>query len=116
MASTAPRVMTLTGPSGGPDERRVAQRDRVLRGGYVVFNGGRTTISCTVRDISATGAKIDVASATSIPTRFELDLPGALRFSCSVVWQSKSALGIRFLDKGPSITIPPRQAAWFQAN
>ena len=47
-------------------------RRRVLKGGKVVFNGGRSSIDCTVRSMSDTSAGIDVSSSVGVPKHFNL--------------------------------------------
>lgn len=49
-------------------------RRRVLKGGRITFNGGRSTIDCTVRSLSEAGAGLDVVSAAGIPDRFKLQI------------------------------------------
>ena len=56
------------------NEKRVMARHRVLKAGTVEFGGG--TIDCTVRNVSNTGAALDVASPVGIPDQFTLVLPG----------------------------------------
>jgi hypothetical protein len=47
---------------------RIAPRLRVLKAGTISFAGG--AIDCTVRNISETGAKLEVASPLYFPDRF----------------------------------------------
>jgi diguanylate cyclase (GGDEF)-like protein len=47
-------------------------RRRVLKGGRIAFNGGRSTMDCTVRSLSDTGAGIDFISTADVPDRFKL--------------------------------------------
>jgi hypothetical protein len=76
-------------------ERRVAPRRRVLKAGTIEF-GGRE-IECTVRNVSSTGAVLDVGSRTGIPDQFTLALPSDglhLRFPCRVIWRKESSIGV----------------------
>jgi hypothetical protein len=52
------------------DEHRAAPRHRVLKAGTISFGGGG--IDCTVRNISATGAALEVVTPLFIPDRFTL--------------------------------------------
>jgi hypothetical protein len=76
-------------------EHRIAQRHRVLKGGTISFNGAG--ISCTVRNLSETGAALDVISPVGIPDNFMLvidgDQPGK---PCHVVWRKEKRIGIAF--------------------
>ena len=58
-------------PPRTPD--RPIQR-RVFKAGRIVFNGGRSTIDCTVRSLSETGAGLDVISTAGIPDQFKLQI------------------------------------------
>jgi diguanylate cyclase (GGDEF)-like protein len=58
---------------------------RVFKAGRISFNAGHSTIDCTVRGLSETGASLDVASTAGLPQRFKLQIT-ADNFSraCSV--------------------------------
>jgi hypothetical protein len=58
------------------DEHRIANRQRVLKAGKIEFGGG--AIDCTVRNISATGAALEVTSPLGIPEQFTLVTGGNL--------------------------------------
>lgn len=45
---------------------------RVLKAGLITFNGGRSTIECTIRGLSKTGALLQVISTAGVPERFKL--------------------------------------------
>jgi hypothetical protein len=49
------------------DDRRSEPRLRAFKAGMIEFGG--TGIDCTVRNISATGAALEVASPVGIPSR-----------------------------------------------
>jgi hypothetical protein len=76
-------------------ETRRAPRHRVLKAGTIDFSGG--AIDCTVRDLSCTGAAIEVPNQTGIPQKFTLDLPGdGLHLPCRVVWRRGYRIGVAF--------------------
>jgi PilZ domain len=75
------------------DENRIAARHRVLKGGRILFGGG--SIDCTVRNISETGAALEVTSPLGIPTEFTLETDGNKR-PCRVVWRKEKRIGIAF--------------------
>lgn len=77
-------------------EHRATQRRTTLKGGRIVFNAGRSTVDCTVRNLSAKGAKLQVASVVGIPDTFDLLLDGHARQPCRVVWRRLKELGIEF--------------------
>ena len=56
------------------EEHRITTRQRVLKAGTIEFGGG--AISCMVRNISATGAALEVTSQLGIPAQFTLVTEG----------------------------------------
>lgn len=83
----------LTSPE--PDNRQ-SQRRSTLKGGRIVFNAGRSTIDCRVRNLSSHGAKLQVTSVIGIPDTFDLVLEGHARHPCRVAWRSLKELGVEF--------------------
>jgi hypothetical protein len=75
------------------EQQRVAARQRVLKGGTIEFGGG--AIDCTVRNISATGAALDVTSPIGIPTQFTLVADGNKK-PCRIVWRKPNRIGVTF--------------------
>jgi hypothetical protein len=49
-------------------DKRASTRNRVLRPGTIQLDGG--VINCMVRNLSSTGAMLDVASPVGIPEHF----------------------------------------------
>jgi hypothetical protein len=78
------------------ENRRRVARQRILKGAQIIFKGGATTIDCTVRDISATGARLKVASPIGIPETFDLAVEGAPVGHCHVVWRKPDQIGVEF--------------------
>jgi PilZ domain len=75
------------------NEHRIASRHRVLKSGTIEFGGG--TIDCTVRNLSETGAALEVTSPIGIPPKFNLMVDGTRR-PCRVVWRKVKRIGITF--------------------
>ena len=75
------------------DQRRVT-RHRVLKSGMIVPPSGGT-ISCIVRNISTTGATIEVESPVGIPEKFTLIIGKDIRL-CQVAWGRGKRMGVRF--------------------
>jgi PilZ domain-containing protein len=72
-------------------------RRRLLKPGSIVFGGAG--IDCTVRNISATGAALDVASPVGIPKTFTLVVGGFLRRQCDVEWRKPRRIGVKFAKR-----------------
>lgn len=83
----------LTSPDS---ENRQTQRRTTLKGGRIVFNAGRSTIDCKVRNLSPRGAKLQVASVVGIPDTFDLVLEGTSGQPCRVAWRTLKELGVEF--------------------
>jgi hypothetical protein len=81
--------------AAGMDEKRRANRRRVLKGAIIEFNCGAH--SCSVRNLSEAGAALDVPYAVTIPHEFTLimETDGASR-NCRVIWRKDNRLGVVF--------------------
>ena len=78
------------------DEGRRAPRHRVLKAGTITFGGG-AGISCTIRNLSDTGAALEVTSPIGIPHEFTLlvETDHSSR-QCRVVWRKEHRIGVTF--------------------
>ncbi len=77
---------------------RMSPRRRVLKAGIAASNDRHLTTPCTVRDLSATGARLRVEGSRTVPDTFELiiELDG-LEANCQVVWRKANEVGVRFV-------------------
>jgi hypothetical protein len=90
------------------EDQRRAPRRRVLKAGIVAYNDRHSTLPCSVRDLSATGARVRVEGSISAPDTFELLIPiDGLEANCQVVWRSDADVGVRFLA-APRVVAPKR--------
>jgi hypothetical protein len=77
-------------------ESRAAHRHRVLKAGAIEFSGGGA-ISCAVKNLSASGAALEVVSALDIPDRLILCIPAEhFKRHCHVVWRNEKRIGVAF--------------------
>ena len=78
-------------------ERRTDERRRVLKAGKIVWNNGSSILDCTLRNVSKTGAMLEVLSALTVPEEFELRWDNnAQRQRCSVVWRKLNLVSVKF--------------------
>jgi hypothetical protein len=78
------------------DEHRIAPRRRLLKAGKISFGGG-AVFDCTVRNLSETGAALEVGSPVGIPERFTLVIEANhLHLPCRVVWRKAKRIGVHF--------------------
>lgn len=67
----------------------------MLKAGTIEFGGG--AIDCTVRNLSDSGAALDVTSPLGIPEQFTLVVPGdGSHLACHVVWRKEKRIGVKF--------------------
>jgi hypothetical protein len=77
------------------NEHRAAPRHRVLKAGTISFGG--SVIDCTVRNLSETGAALEVVTPLFIPNRFTLIIPSEpLKRPCHMIWRKERRIGIAF--------------------
>ena len=79
-------------------EKRLWPRRNTVIEATIVFDGGRTRIRCIIRNLSETGAKLEVASVTRIPRTFDLVVDKVRPQACIVVWRAVKELGVQFRD------------------
>ncbi len=78
------------------EDRRRVQRHRTLKAGIINFNraGG---VDCRVRNLSPSGACLEVASQIGIPNEFVLVVESDhMKAPCQVIWRTATRLGVAF--------------------
>ena len=77
-------------------DKRGTPRHRVLKAGTIEFGSGG--IDCRVRNLSDSGAALEVASPVGIPECFNLVIAadGSSK-PCRVVWRKEKSIGVMFL-------------------
>jgi hypothetical protein len=66
-----------------------------LKAGSIEFGGG--AFDCSVRNLSETGAALEVVTPLFIPDRFTLSVwSDELKRPCHVVWRKAKRVGIAF--------------------
>ena len=82
--------------SGARTDRRRSLRHRTFKAGTIAFYraGG---FDCRVRNISAAGACLEVASQIGIPDDFVLVVESDhVKQPCHVIWRTATRLGVEF--------------------
>jgi len=78
------------------DEHRTEPRRRLLKAGKIAFGGGGA-FDCTVRNLSGTGAALEVISPVGIPERFTLVIEADhIHVPCRVIWRKEKRIGVHF--------------------
>ena len=75
------------------DKRKIV-RQRVLKGGKIVFANGSFTVDCTIRNLSDKGARLQVPTSITIPDRFTFVDCGGIHQAARVIWRKADLLGI----------------------
>jgi hypothetical protein len=89
--------MTSSGDNGG--NKRNAVRMRTFKGAQLVAPGLFSTFDCIVRNMSDTGALVDLPSTVGIPGVVILRLKdGSLERNCRVAWRTEQRMGVRFVS------------------
>ena len=78
-------------------ERRRSVRTHVFKAAQLIAPDRRKMIGCTVRDLSAGGACLEVANAQRMPPSLELSFDWFRSFRrCEVRWRAASRVGVAF--------------------
>lgn len=78
------------------EEQRKSQRTRALKGATIVFERD-AAIDCVVRNLSKTGACLEIVSPLGIPDEFTLViLSDKVKQQCRVVWRTARRIGVSF--------------------
>jgi hypothetical protein len=77
---------------------RKKPRHRALKAGRIVFQR-RSVLDCTVRNLSSTGACLDMPSTVGVPDVFELIIESeGITRSCRIAWRSERRIGVHFSE------------------
>ena len=76
-------------------ETRIAPRYRVAKPAKIDHGGDK--INCMIRDLSATGAALEIFDIARLPANFILIIPeDRLRLPCRIVWRTEYRIGVAF--------------------
>jgi hypothetical protein len=79
------------------EERRISPRRRTFKIGTIAFNRA-AGFTARIKNISDTGAGLEVESVVGIPDEFVLDIQADhFRRNCRVVWKQPTRLGVCFV-------------------
>jgi hypothetical protein len=76
-------------------ETRIAPRHRVMKPAKIEYGGIK--LPCIIRDLSVTGAALEISELDKIPETFNLLVPeDGLKLPCHVVWRRDFRIGVAF--------------------
>ena len=84
-------------PASSGTEQRKAPRKKVLLTGKVIYGEGSHVVDCTIRDVSATGARITLAQGRSMPqAAYLLDMVNRVAYEAVVISERAGGFGLKF--------------------
>jgi hypothetical protein len=96
------------------NDKRTSPRLRSFLKGSVVFNGGQNNLDCLIRDMSTTGARLELSASITLPDRFDLYLPHRDE-TCKVhiQWRRGTQIGVAFdhVENVPPMPAAPQEVA-----
>lgn len=91
-----------------PEDRRQSPRHRALKAGRIVFGNLSLSYDCTIRNMSETGARLQVEANANIPNEFYFIVTADhLVARANVVWRTSREVGIHYLEPLRSIRDHP---------
>jgi hypothetical protein len=84
--------------SSTEQERRNAARAKTLKKAMIAYDQGRCTMSCTILEFSADGARLRPQDAFWVPDSFVLHLPNGTRRHCDVVRKDRTDIAVQYSD------------------
>jgi hypothetical protein len=79
------------------DDKRITRRQRVLKSGKIVFADGASVVDCVIRDLSTTGARLDVPNTVGLPQEFTLlDVHSGKSYAAKAAWRRGQRMGVEF--------------------
>ena len=114
------RRSAVSGAEESDDEsRRWAKRKQVNSNAQIIYPGVTTPYACIIRDVSSTGAKIEMVKnkfnpdgeSSFIPAQFSLISPlDRTRVECTMMWRRGSSFGARFLSAMQQMPTPAKRS------
>jgi hypothetical protein len=80
-------------------ERRNSTRSRVLKGAKIIL-GASSVIDCVVRNVTNSGARVQIANTVELPDDLGLTFDGGRSIrDCRVVWRTVTETGVKFVRR-----------------
>ena len=77
-------------------DKRTDIRKRVLKSAQIILSDKAPKLECSVRNLSDTGACLQVSTTYGIPMSFDVVLDGVRR-PCRAVWRTDTKIGVTFM-------------------
>lgn len=102
LESVGESAATSSGPGGPHDmsvENRVSMRYDLGTAGRIVFDGDGKVIDCIIKNLSKTGACLEVPVGVTWPEIFTLEVHHGETRQVEAVWSENRIVGVRFLSE-----------------
>jgi len=76
-------------------ERRAVYRQRVLKTGVIILGEKAPKLECAIRNVSDSGATLQMSTTVGIPGNFDVIVDGTKR-RCRSQWRTDTLLGVKF--------------------
>lgn len=78
-------------------ELRRDVRKRTFLRGRIIFNAGAASMDCVIRDLSETGARLELSETSTLPEVFDLHIPNKdATLRSSMCWRRGGEVGVTF--------------------
>ena len=79
-------------------DKRKAKRRNLSQDGRIYTAHGEPIAACQVRNVSTSGAQLELTAESEMPKHFVLALShdGRVQRKCQLVWQFATVVGVRF--------------------
>lgn len=75
-------------------------RKRTFLRGRIEYNGGAASMDCIIRDMSESGARLELSETSALPEVFDLYIANKdATFRSSMCWRRGGEVGINFVDR-----------------
>ena len=89
---------------------RTQPRLRAILGARIIFANGNSTMDCLIRDISPSGARLELGGSVSVPDRFNLFVPQKQKtFRATIKWRRLNEVGVVFETEDQGVTTPEQE-------
>jgi hypothetical protein len=80
-------------------DQRQNVRMRTFLKGRIAFNGGASSMDCLVRDLSGTGARLELSETNTLPEVFDLYIQNKDQtYRSTLRWRRANGVGVTFDD------------------
>ena len=84
---------------GAKQQQKRDVRKSIQQAAWIVLDGGFAARTCTVMDLSASGAKVSIDDPNAVHTKLRLAFSrdGAKGRHCEVAWRRGRTMGLKFI-------------------